>query len=423
MFSLASGIYESYFAYPQLNVLLIGAEGVGKTTLLERLKVTEFTRKSPDAKALASVGITTNRNSSIKTNTNTNNTKINKSNNNNNNNNGTTNSRNSSGHKNKNKNNSKSTTTRRLSCPAPSKYRNAAVADDDDEDSDDDGDDETTNQQQQQHQIDSRLGDPQSDDQTQNKKWLNDKQQSSLEDIDFQQQQQPGVTAVLPKQQQQQFNTSIPEERPGKDETNAHQDQQNKAYPLKQYDLKSGQKMLPLEKIRPTSGQNLAKINNICGAKCHVFDISGKFQDLWQRYYQDCDAVIFCWRLGWNFDHQRDLLENVRKCIPDDVPFLIFGHVHHHNTTTTTNTNDNKNEGAAAAADQENPDGLVVVVDIDEHLPKYSTEQFLPNYHSNVMQVYCGSAKNGKGVRDAIEWLIPLAKRFAKLRLQQAVVR
>mmetsp|Transcript_27244 Transcript_27244/g.38537 ORF Transcript_27244/g.38537 Transcript_27244/m.38537 type:complete len:411 (-) Transcript_27244:222-1454(-) len=74
MFSLASGIYESYFAYPQLNVLLIGAEGVGKTTLLERLKVTEFTRKSPDAKALASVGITTNRNSSIKTNTNTNNT-------------------------------------------------------------------------------------------------------------------------------------------------------------------------------------------------------------------------------------------------------------------------------------------------------------------------------------------------------------
>jgi hypothetical protein len=45
MFSLASGVYDSYFAAPQLNILVIGCESVGKTTLLERLKVTEFSTK------------------------------------------------------------------------------------------------------------------------------------------------------------------------------------------------------------------------------------------------------------------------------------------------------------------------------------------------------------------------------------------
>jgi GTPase SAR1 family protein len=47
MFSLASGVYDSYFAAPQLNVLVIGCESVGKTALLERLKVTEFSTKPP----------------------------------------------------------------------------------------------------------------------------------------------------------------------------------------------------------------------------------------------------------------------------------------------------------------------------------------------------------------------------------------
>lgn len=47
MFSLATGVYESYFASPQLNVLVIGCESAGKTALLERVKVTEFSTKAP----------------------------------------------------------------------------------------------------------------------------------------------------------------------------------------------------------------------------------------------------------------------------------------------------------------------------------------------------------------------------------------
>lgn len=42
MFSLLTGVYDSYLAPTQLNVLVVGAPGVGKTTLLERLKVTQF---------------------------------------------------------------------------------------------------------------------------------------------------------------------------------------------------------------------------------------------------------------------------------------------------------------------------------------------------------------------------------------------
>jgi hypothetical protein len=42
MFSLFNGIYDSYLAPSQLNLLVVGAPESGKTTLLERLKVTEF---------------------------------------------------------------------------------------------------------------------------------------------------------------------------------------------------------------------------------------------------------------------------------------------------------------------------------------------------------------------------------------------
>lgn len=45
MFSLASGIYQSYFAPPKLSILIIGLDGSGKTSLLERIKVTDIQTK------------------------------------------------------------------------------------------------------------------------------------------------------------------------------------------------------------------------------------------------------------------------------------------------------------------------------------------------------------------------------------------
>lgn len=150
-------------------------------------------------------------------------------------------------------------------------------------------------------------------------------------------------------------------------------------------------------------GTNLGKLD-MHGAKCHVFDVGGRLQDLWERYYDDCDAVIFCWKMGEDPDkdghgddddddspievykQQQELLNRVRKSIPDDVPFLIFGHIF-------GNAN----------------------VDVVDRM--YSTDLLLPHYHNPMTGLCCGSAKTGAGVQSAMGWLIPLAKRQQKERL------
>jgi hypothetical protein len=149
---------------------------------------------------------------------------------------------------------------------------------------------------------------------------------------------------------------------------------------------------------------------DVYGAKCHIFDVGGRLQDLWERYYDDCDGVIFCWKLGEDADAppphdddddreddncnnpqnvyqtQQKILHDVRKAIPDDVPFLIFGHIFGNANTK--------------------------VVD-----KMYSTELLLPYYHNPMTSLCCGSAKTGAGILTAMEWLIPLAKRQQKERL------
>ena len=188
--------------------------------------------------------------------------------------------------------------------------------------------------------------------------------------------------------------------------------------------------------LLPIGGQNLAKIDNICGAKCHIFDISGKFIGLWERYYGDADAVIYCWRLDHKEDDtpfyaeakQREILEMVRREIPDDVPILIFGQ----DLEPTKEGAGRTGTSRAAASTVTHP---TKVGKIGQYLQKQQREQqrhvtvpatttlptelFLPNYHSNLMHAMCGSAKTGQGIREAMEWLIPLAKRQAKMRAQQ----
>jgi hypothetical protein len=153
-------------------------------------------------------------------------------------------------------------------------------------------------------------------------------------------------------------------------------------------------------------GTNLGKLD-MYGAKCHIFDVGGRLQDLWERYYDDCDAVVFCWKLGEDpdkpprqedddsddgydprevYQKQQKMLSDVRKAIPDDVPFLIFGHIF-------GNAN----------------------IDVVDRM--YSTDLLLPHYHNPMTGLCCGSAKTGAGVQSAMEWLVPLAKRQQKERL------
>jgi hypothetical protein len=145
------------------------------------------------------------------------------------------------------------------------------------------------------------------------------------------------------------------------------------------------------------------------GAQCHLFDVGGRLQDLWERYYDDCDAVIFCWKLGDDPDKpvkndgddesdgddpaelykkQQVILNQVRKSIPDEVPFLVFGHVFGNANIETTDR-------------------------------MFSTDLLLPHYHNPMTSMCCGSAKTGAGVQSAMDWLIPLAKRQQKERQQE----
>ena len=162
-------------------------------------------------------------------------------------------------------------------------------------------------------------------------------------------------------------------------------------------------------------GTNLGKLE-MCGAKCHFFDVGGRMQALWERYYDDCDAVIFCWKLGEDedddtrpyldhddddddddendeeaqqtknqFKQQQALLSQVRQAIPDDVPFLILGHV---------------------------------FGNINEQLVDqlYDTSLILPHYHNPMTTLCVASAKTGMGIPYCMEWLISIAKRQQRER-------
>ena len=51
---------------------------------------------------------------------------------------------------------------------------------------------------------------------------------------------------------------------------------------------------LPPEKIAPTIGMNLAKINHY-GAQLVIWDLGGqiKMRSIWEKYYTEANAVVF----------------------------------------------------------------------------------------------------------------------------------
>ena len=187
---------------------------------------------------------------------------------------------------------------------------------------------------------------------------------------------------------------------------------------------------------------NLGKVE-ICGAQCQIWDVGGKMNSLWERYYPDCDAFVFVWRCAGGeeaddpkqqqsnntddddydsdddrppiltFAQQLVLLEEVRKSIPDDVPFLIWGHHFPANPVTDKIPGQPKQQSVDA------PSATSTTAHHRRDLfynDPYSTTALLPHYHNPLMHFYFGSARNGSGVRRAMEWLIPVAARQKQFR-------
>ena len=434
MYSLVSGVYDAYLAPQQLNLLIVGAQGVGKTTLMERLKVTHFQKKhrvvvepalttlpvnifrgetimatSHTAAAAAAAAAAPNSDPSPLT----------------------------LARKKK-----RGIPPRRLLsatpgtivkhrlawvCPAPPKYANAAVDDDDDDDDNNnahfgDKDDKkdllVPYRDVSPHPNSNTTGsstETQPEDRTPGPQPLDRRSstQTSMQSIDLNDETNPSSRTMTTTTTSSSNNHAAYRYTTDVSDLPPLPQRQQKT----EYDLRPKAKMLPLERIRPTIGMNLGKID-ICGAKCHVWDLGGRLQDLWERYYDDCDAVVFVWKIEdesgndkelssdddsdsdqpapATYEQQNQLLQQVRNAIADEVPILVL--VHYFSSSSMSSTSSTIPTGVL-------PD------------QRYATAPYLlPHYHNPLQSLFVINAATGQGVKSAMEWLIPLAKQQQRMR-------
>ena len=353
MLELASGFYKNYLISPEVSILIIGLDDSGKTTLLERLKVTEF----------KGIGSSTGNRIVL------------------------------------NKLRSQHTSTaseiipnehdhattvgggrrrKLLSCPAPKMYRNTN-ADDDEEfqpvvplncvKEETTREDPSVPQKQRQHHLGPILEDSSQDCQTNGNSCT------------------PRSTISIEKKHNQTM----------------------------QYDMKKDKTMFPQHLIRPTVGMNLGKIE-ACNAKVKFYDLGGssKMRPMWERYYNDVDAVVYVVDVS-PMAKVTKLMESraFYRCMRDDeamakVPVLIFA-----------NKTDTRQRRFSYEHDDDSNDNMLKetsLLDIAElflsaprgsSLSCSSTSSFLSHHgHEDNVEMFAGSAKTGEGVRDAFEWLI-----------------
>lgn len=213
-------------------------------------------------------------------------------------------------------------------------------------------------------------------------------------------------------------------------------------------------KMIPLHKIRPTIGMNMGKVDAF-GCKCVFWDVGGQMRPLWERYYNECHAVIFVidsmqcrYMCGTNVEQDMKSKEYIRNCREvfenvwndsrlksKNVPFLIFATKRdfdeeiemaslndHRDLETGQDKSDNESDITLGDHDQldDEIDTWLDLIDIekiiltaaasvseynDEELSKYGNGQ-----RKSSIKVFGGSAKTGEGVNDAVQWLTDVLK-------------
>ena len=201
--------------------------------------------------------------------------------------------------------------------------------------------------------------------------------------------------------------------------------------PEHEHDVKPAARMLPLHLIRPTIGQNLAKID-ACGCRLNIYDLGGvpKMRPLWDRYYAEADAVVFVVDSrtvvgaggSGGLSRLQETVESFdavrRQPLLDGIPLMVF-----------VNKVDRGEGGRLVPEDDDGDyhgkhhgDGDGNGVDDDKFVPSRVDLDVLSNAFDlssgvgNVMGgddkivMTAGSARTGEGVRSAFEWLVLKAR-------------
>lgn len=201
--------------------------------------------------------------------------------------------------------------------------------------------------------------------------------------------------------------------------------------PEHEHDVKPAARMLPLHLIRPTIGQNLAKID-ACGCRLNIYDLGGvpKMRPLWDRYYAEADAVVFVVDSrtvggaggSGGLSRLQETVESFdavrRQPMLDGIPLMVF-----------VNKVDRGEGGRLVPEDDDgddhgkhHDDGDGKGVDDDKFVPSRVDLDVLSNAFDlssggghvmggdDKIVMTAGSARTGEGVRSAFEWLVLKAR-------------
>ncbi len=358
MFTLASGFYENYLIPPEISLLIIGLDNSGKTTLLERLKVTDF---KSELKVLSGKRISVqpirnndkshqwkkgtgtdddndhynNRNGNngnghtvnkVNTTTTKSDTATNGSTSSNNGTNATSNKKEEIQQQSSpttqptNSTNQTKTIRRRFMCPAPKAYRSTS----DDEDVIYQGNDLLSSSTSSGHVINNNNN-------NNGIVKINNRRNSASHIGNGM-----GIAIAIghpPIHHHENSNITTTTATTNHSNNNGTRNNSTKIHQKqKQYDIKPNSKMFPLHLIRPTLGMNLTKFDTSY-AKVNVMDLGGspKMRNLWERYYNDVHGVVFVVDVSQHAPVSK-LMESraFYRCMLDDellrnVPVLIFG--------------------------------------------------------------------------------------------------
>lgn len=449
MFSLVSGLYQAYLAPSQLNILMVGASGVGKTSILERCKVTQFSTKGKPLHR-ASKGFESAPNVPIhwlKPSTEDSGKDIQGPSAYGNPINASDASSQLANQKSAGEISGSSATKSHKSgwlCPAPKRYAQAAIDEEEVE--------ENTVVQEMGYlpspdvRVSRKVSSPRNGTAKSAVTKVSDKVSDNITRSSVSEPANTSnVEGVALEATDDGILSSIP--LTGDEMSVVDVLEENKASVTKvkvapsdpgqqEYDLKAKAKMLAFSKIRRTIGMNVGKIT-IQGVICNFWDLGGRMFELWERYYNDADAVIFVWKTPYptdssnndqedenddddenalgQFDYARQLslLEAVRSSIPDDVPFLVLGHVF---LETSSTKQSKQGEQKAMSSTSREKIGSQIELSVPQTDIQYSTARLLPHYHNPYQALFFANAANGQGVKAAIDWLIPIAKRQLQVR-------